>query len=1630
MAAPLDEGPLRLTEAAPASTAQAADSQTPPSHTSGPVRQSSTYKDVSAPAGSSSPANPASDNSESLTMKQHPGLASEAGTDSTNGAAPYGTRSRNRTTARVNYAEEPDIDVEVDLTRSSNVNGAKRSYSSESASLSPAIDEDRLSPPSAMKPSAAPPSNGPPSHHQSSTNKIPGTSTFSAVPGAGTGAVHSKKRKAAGNHGHSQAAATTSVQPPSKKQKAIHIQHGPRETNMLTFDNTGAKLINGSLVADDGTSLSIDEHVYLVCEPPGDPYYLGRVMEFLHMRSEDSDSPIDRLRINWFYRPRDLQRYNADSRLLYMTMHSDVCPITSLRGKCNIKHRSEIDDVDEYRKNKDHFWWNQLFDRFIRRWYDCIPTKQIINVPERVKKALDDNWKFVAVEATRVKELTSAVKLCKRCSQYCASQDSVECALCRNTWHLTCVRPPIAKKPSRGFAWSCAACARAQEKKLQERHTPAVGEAAHEAEEEEIPEEEEEEAGTLNSTRAPTPDASESAEDHHPGTQAEIAVAKMWPVRYLGIHCRVEDALQYDDRAIYPRASSRLGPRHQANVNVWHNHPVEFVKPAEIKKRYVKTSSHKKDAKLSKETVAALEADREQKAKRPKWVMDEPVGYVHRGERRPNNDSKNTAQLRFSMNAHSSRGEDDGDLPIEPENREEVVDSYMKRARSLAHHVGVKDHSTNFLDKALQLLMENNYDPESALQLLKKVNKVRDLKEPELVKDELKKFEDGVAKFGSEHRLVRLHMKTSRPLSDIIRFYYMWKKTPKGREIWDSYDGRKGVRKRMETDAQAKLVDDVADSHDDSAFDGEKAAKQKRGFECKFCKTHKSRQWRRAPAVAPGSMVLADPKGSSKDKSNQLVVGLCQRCAMLWRKYAVKWENLEEVQKKLNQTSGGRAWKRKYDEELLNELAVANEASKQSSPELSDTSVINGASTQEGARKKIKMAVNEKDVAAATSIIKPTKEKPAPPPRPPTPPLVPEPPKFKDLWCAEYVCRLCPIFRTEQDLVAPPKQSHKKKTDREREKERLEKELADQLRADYKRDQQKAGKPVEPREPLKQTHQNNWVHITCATWMPELKFSNAKALEKVEGFNSIPLLRFEQQCKVCGTNNGACISCHKCHSTFHVECAHQHGYWFSFDVQPVKGSRKDAVTTVTLKGETGTVNPVAWCDTCIKGKDFKTGHIHSIHDTEEEASNPGTLTNALQIFVQNFKQADLALTGTVRKASLVHQSAKALPQPSAATQADRRASTTTTRGARQSIGGRSVSEAINARSEDVDGITESPRSTSPTVQSDRRCVSCKVAVSPKWWKVDSVPKVDRPANGETKDVQMMNGIREADGVLNGEDDSNAEAMASTATAALIDSGVVKRQEEYLCHKCYFRRKRGEPTPPPREEKSPEPIPDPFADQAPPPRPPPRQDPFPWITQSGGAAAAGQPPAGWMLAQPPHTQAPSALTNGHPVGLGPANYPGPGRHPYANSVSSPHPIPPPQVNGYPPPPLHMPNGIHRPPQPHSRPPPLQPPTTTSNNAPAGSHLSSQHSHSHSPSTNGVPHSGSPHAFTALQSPQRATHSPFGVPPQGYVPAASVPPPGASPRGGRRPSTPGGQADGVNGAGGQGASASPNLRNLLL
>lgn len=153
-------------------------------------------------------------------------------------------------------------------------------------------------------------------------------------------------------------------------------------------------------------------------------------MEFLH-KNNDPSGPVDALRLNWFYRPKDIQKRSQDTRQLFASMHSDISPLNTLRGKCTVKHRAEIvvtpdkpkaeeAIMTQYRKIPDNFWWSQMYDRYISKHYDAIPTSQVINVPERVKKVLDQQWKFILVEQGRGKELTSAVKSCKRCNGYCA----------------------------------------------------------------------------------------------------------------------------------------------------------------------------------------------------------------------------------------------------------------------------------------------------------------------------------------------------------------------------------------------------------------------------------------------------------------------------------------------------------------------------------------------------------------------------------------------------------------------------------------------------------------------------------------------------------------------------------------------------------------------------------------------------------------------------------------------------------------------------------------------------------------------------------------------------------------------------------------------------------------------------------------------------------------------------------------------------------------------------------------------------------------------------------------------------------------------------------------------------------
>jgi hypothetical protein len=394
--------------------------------------------------------------------------------------SPYGTRSRNRTgAARPNYAEDKDLDLDnydAYPQQRKDDDSKKLAAKPQSASSTPAPANPPQAAPRSGNGSSRKPlpddsrqHSGTPKDQQQNQNQpsavVPASTSAPSTAANGTSTANSvskgKKRKVADTASTASGSQTPSASNGALSASALQKRLGASghangsatpssvgygETNLLTFESSKARPKDGKMVADDGTVLAVNgkfrrlrstqslfaalrfsgssdtsdaDHVYLVCEPPGEPYYLGRIMEFLHVKN-DPALPIDALRINWYYRPKDIGRKVQDTRLVFATMHSDISPLTSLRGKCQIRHKAEIQDMAAYKRTPDSFWYEKLYDRYIQKNYEVIPTRQVINVPEHVKKVLDERWTYVLTEQGRGKELTSAVKTCKRCTTYCA----------------------------------------------------------------------------------------------------------------------------------------------------------------------------------------------------------------------------------------------------------------------------------------------------------------------------------------------------------------------------------------------------------------------------------------------------------------------------------------------------------------------------------------------------------------------------------------------------------------------------------------------------------------------------------------------------------------------------------------------------------------------------------------------------------------------------------------------------------------------------------------------------------------------------------------------------------------------------------------------------------------------------------------------------------------------------------------------------------------------------------------------------------------------------------------------------------------------------------------------------------
>jgi hypothetical protein len=145
-----------------------------------------------------------------------------------------------------------------------------------------------------------------------------------------------------------------------------------------------------------------------------------------------------RVRLAWYYRPSDVSdRPVADSRLLLAAIYSEVCDINQLRARCHVVHRDKISDLSGWKKRPDRFYFNRLFDPYIKKEFEIIQSTDVRNgqfllmaifsklitnillVPDNVRKILTDRYEYVVAEKEVIPDLTDAVRLCGTCQEWC-----------------------------------------------------------------------------------------------------------------------------------------------------------------------------------------------------------------------------------------------------------------------------------------------------------------------------------------------------------------------------------------------------------------------------------------------------------------------------------------------------------------------------------------------------------------------------------------------------------------------------------------------------------------------------------------------------------------------------------------------------------------------------------------------------------------------------------------------------------------------------------------------------------------------------------------------------------------------------------------------------------------------------------------------------------------------------------------------------------------------------------------------------------------------------------------------------------------------------------------------------------
>jgi len=138
-------------------------------------------------------------------------------------------------------------------------------------------------------------------------------------------------------------------------------------------------------------------------------------------------------------------------------------------------------------------------------------------------------------------------------------------------------------------------------------------------------------------------------------------------------------------------------------------------------------------------------------------------------------------------------------------------------------------------------------------------------------------------------------------------------------------------------------------------------------------------------------------------------------------------------------------------------------------------------------------------------------------------------------------------------------------------------------------------------------HEDQWVHVQCALWTPEVDFGQPANLSEVTGLEMIGRDRWDLTCSVCrkrqikhkqnGPIRGACIQCCKstCATAFHVTCAQQNGL-FIRQTSPLECAENFCGAHDPCKHSTAGDGITEGAEVCWGARGFMEGQVRSLKE--------------------------------------------------------------------------------------------------------------------------------------------------------------------------------------------------------------------------------------------------------------------------------------------------------------------------------------------------------------------------------------------------------------------------------------------------